>query len=995
VPYNAGSIESRLDVDTRPFAAGLDEAKTEAREFADKRYTATVDINTRRSQDELSAVEQRLRGIESTVDRISTKSGGRSGGGSGGFLGALSRAGGHAPSARALGIGAALPLAGPLGGVLAGGAASLLTPAVAGGLGLGIFGAAAKSSITTVGNDVQKLTKLTQQYNAAATDKQRATVLAKEQQLWAGLDPAQRQAVKNVQGLDASWAGFQKKLQPQTFGALAGGAKLANTGLNYLLPTAKAVGDEIETLERRAEKAFEQPFWHQFFGQFLPGEAARSVGTFGSALGQLLTGGAHLMEDFAPLGHDLEGVVVRLTTKFDQWTQGAGPVKFVAWVEREGPLAAKALEGLAHGLEGLGKGLFPLGQVELQALTPVLDLIGDLGRQDPALLTAVGAAYVTVSVGLKALSAIRGAGGTAGLLGNLRTLSPLLGATGAFAIGQATPQTRAGHVESILGGAGAGALAGAPFGPEGAAVGAAGGASIALVSNLLHLGSSADKAADAINAQTLAIQGLTPALTSALGLDKGKAGADVKQVFTGFLSQNPDFAHQLRQSGVSLNDLIAYAKGGTESVALQGAFQTANAGGFGGSQGRTSFINNLSTLLQSYSQATGLTSDVGAITGRGGAGTYNRKFPGMPPGRHPPMALPGSAIGGTLKPAIDQAKHDADKGGTETGDTYSTALTKSLRQKLGPHAGEVLRASIGQSVRSAEDIANAGGVNLGVNLAAGLDKGLDIGFKTHVIRAVTHLADGSVRILSTKYELGSPSKLTERYGKWLAQGLAIGFSGYSADLLSTFSTTTQKPLDALGMKLNTAADKYRTDLQARADLKTSIAGSLFGAADIGTAVTSNTGGASLAGFLGSQLATDKRLQTLVDEARRRKLDPRLIEQAVNAGGLQGVSLLTQALVGGAAGIKTLNAQERQLNTITQSIGGAVSGAVFAPTLAGDQKRLDQVAAALEHFVGSRLHLDRADMQQLARDIAHEFAKVFPTLDLKALDKALGLKITGG
>jgi len=73
----------------------------------------------------------------------------------------------------------------------------------------------------------------------------------------------------------------------------------------------------------------------------------------------------------------------------------------------------------------------------------------------------------------------------------------------------------------------------------------------------------------------------------------------------------------------------------------------------------------------------------------------------------------------------------------------------------------------------------------------------------------------------------------------------------------------------------------------------------------------------------------------------------------------------------------------------------VSTGVFAPTLAKDQRNLDHIASAIEHFVGQRLRLDRADMQQLARDIAREFAKVFPTLNLKELDKALGIKISGG
>src|SRR4051812_49821950 len=93
--WDAGSIESRLDVDTSPFHHGLEKAKAEAREFADKRYTATVDINTKRSQDELSAVEHRLHSIESSLDRIGTKTGGGGGGGGGVPCGGGLGDGGH------------------------------------------------------------------------------------------------------------------------------------------------------------------------------------------------------------------------------------------------------------------------------------------------------------------------------------------------------------------------------------------------------------------------------------------------------------------------------------------------------------------------------------------------------------------------------------------------------------------------------------------------------------------------------------------------------------------------------------------------------------------------------------------------------------------------------------------------------------------------------------------------------------------------------------
>lgn len=929
--------------------------------------------------------------------------GGRTGGGGAGGGGFLSRLLGNGflnPSglgaAVAFGAPLAVPLAGAGLGALAGGGAA----AALGGVGIGAFGLAAKSSVTQVDKDVEALEKIQQklaqtpatttrtrttqaattaQLNAAQArldaanarlasaeargsasgtatatasvasadaalqklqarggttttttqNKERIKLLQQEKDLLAKMDPQQRQAAKNIEALDDAWKNYQKALQPQTFAVLADGAKLANTGLGYLLPTAKAVGTEVDDLAKRAEKAFTAPFWHQFFGEFLPGEAARSVDALGTTLGHLATGGAHLLEDFAPLAHRFETDMAGLAGKFEAWSEGSGPGKFVAFVEKEGPVAARALGGLASGLEGLGKGLAPIGQVELEALTPVLDFIGAVGKQHPEVITALGAAYLSVAGGLKAIALVKGLGGLVGVVG---------------ALGR-------GKAPTGVGGSGGGILG--RLGAQGSTIAnplyvfvvdKAPGSGPPVIPKTKGTGKFGPLAGLSIPLTTayLATQGGDEAPDQALGL--GGASSVTKAV-----------ALALRAYSMH-NDVTKLPK--VDQQLLGAAVSTNNAG-----QTHVN-VQAATEFLKQYDPKT-----LDALA---------QKYP---------------QVAAAIQQANKQVSVLNQYLVTNTG--LATANARAVDAQRAALQRELSTlSSLPTYLKDAQAAATSGGFVIGKNLDSGIILGLQQGADKVNLTAVS-VTKGTLHAISKTAELGSPSKITTQYGRFIAEGLAVGFTGYQADLLKAFSQSTQVTLDKLGLQLNTAATKYRTDLQSRADLKSSIAGTLFGAADIGNAVTSNTGGASLTGFLGGQLATDKRLEALVTAARRRGLDPQLIEQAVNAGGQQGIALLTQALSGGAAGIKTLDAQEKALGAVTQAIGGSVSTGVFAPTLAKDQRNLDHIAAAIEHFVGQRLRLDRADMQQFARDIAREFAKVFPTLNLKELDKALGIKISGG
>lgn len=420
----------RLTVDNARALLALEPVAERLDDMRNRITTARVDASTQKAKDKLDDLDLRLRSIGRIVSkpRVSVEGvetaklqldrlelqlarlnrerinpGGRGGGG--GALGGLAS---HAPGGFGLAIGAGLPIIAPVAGLAAGAVSSLLTPTVAGGIGGGLFAKTASSSYQTLSTDLKNLTTLQKRYNSATTNKTRLAALNAEKKAWAALSPEERKAATNLHGLDATWTGFQKKLQPQSFKLLATGTDIARKGLKLLTPDVKAAGNTIDHLAASADKALGDPFWKQFFGDFLPNETHRALHTLGTDLGLVLTGLGHLSEKFAPLGHDLERDMTHLATQFDRWTQGAGPGRFVDWVQKNGPSVVKDIEGIGRGIGGIAKGLSPIGTVELDALGGIGNFLGDVAADDPKLITALGVAFLSVAGGLKAIAAVKG-----------------------------------------------------------------------------------------------------------------------------------------------------------------------------------------------------------------------------------------------------------------------------------------------------------------------------------------------------------------------------------------------------------------------------------------------------------------------------------------------------------------------------------------------------------------------------------------------------------
>jgi hypothetical protein len=923
VSYDAGSITATADLDRTPFTQGLDLARRDAQRFADSKYTAKADVDTREAsakvislKDHLdrlgrdtatprvdlggvAVAEAQLAGLNQQMDRLSRRGGGVGGGGRGGILGALGGAASHAPSFMSLGMGAAIPAALPLAGLAAGAGAALLTPITTGLAGLVPFAAAASASLKTVEKDVTTLTTLQKQYNLATTDKQRAAVLAKEQYLWKSLDPAQRKAVKNVQGLDESWKRFQTRLQPQTFGALAAGVGIINTLLKDALPVSKAVGDEIINLEGQAGKAFKDPFWHNFFTKFLGQEAPRAIDTLGVSAGHFFTGLAHLTEDFAPLGHDFEAMLVRWSTRFEHWTEGQGPGKFVAWVEKNGPTAAHALGALAHGVEGIGKGLFPIGQVELKAFTPVLNFIGDLGEEHPAVITAIGTALLGVGAGLKVIAGVKG---ITTVLGGIRGLR---GGGGIGGIGGAA--SKLDPVPVYVTNWGGGPLPGG--GKEPVPVGGK-------TSWLRNLG-------------------------------------------------------KILPGPLVLSEAYLATQGGDQSPAQTPLVANAQRNGPLG--------NAITKLILDIDKMIPKSVNVDFFKGRLDA-------PGGRPLNAPVLANAVLDYGTPSQiqrlkelaktyPEISKAIKEYNK---QQSDLNKLLIVNPGLAKNSAAANKILEGAL----RNLGKGAGVAGKGIGSDLGRGLIVGLEAQIP-HATVAGKLLVQAAAKSMRLAAQIGSPSKLTRQYGEWWGQGFAQGIASTTGLTARSIAGLNKAALNSLDKGLQQAISKDQQALQTTrsnaAQYRSGILSSLTGSAGLSgfqfiaptgrqvvqthapdasgfgakfTTVPGQPGssGTDILNYLGHQRHLIHRFIRDIKALRQRGLDEANIMQVIGMGPQQGDEF-AQAILGGPKGtIAGLNADQRSINRMSRQFAAQSTDAKFGDKLDQQIKELRGARAELREVV---------------------------------------------
>lgn len=305
--------------------------------------------------------------------------------------------------------------------------------------GVSVFGAIAKTELTKVTKAQQALTKAQQAYAKATTPAARKKALADEAAATAGLTRSERDLGTQLTGLQGAWKRLSAAEAPALASALAPWFATARQDLGYIKPLFTDTAMAVHDLGRDAKDALAAPFWRTFFkdvGQ-TGGIALRG---FGSALGKVADGFAHLFVTFKPDIDLIPGMINKWAGSFDRWASSYKRSGFDAFMSKtfsKGNVASLKgdLSALGTTFSNIAKATANLSPAAFLGLSKVLEILSKLS---PGQIEAIGALY--------AVGKLTGGTSYAGIL------KKVLGGGAGKAAGGAEAAAEGGILSKLLGG---------------------------------------------------------------------------------------------------------------------------------------------------------------------------------------------------------------------------------------------------------------------------------------------------------------------------------------------------------------------------------------------------------------------------------------------------------------------------------------------------------------------------------------------------------------
>ncbi|MGE7951631.1 hypothetical protein [Lysinibacillus xylanilyticus] len=279
------------------------------------------------------------------------------------------------------------------------GIASATGPAIAGvgavassfaaaGLGAAAFGAVAASSLKDVFEASEEVEKIEEKIAKADSAKERAAAQKELAAVYADMGTAQKGALKDLQDFKSFWGGFVKQFEQPVFTAFSEGLQFTQKLLKGLEPTITNVSGAVVGIMQDMNKSIDSSGMKGFF-TWLETSAATSLTNFATIIGNTFSGVFNMLQAFAPLGASVEGGLVSMTEKFQQWSAGLSESKgfqnFIEYAKTNGPVLMDTLGNIGTIIGDVVTSLAPFGSIlldlfnqltsKLTEITPYLDLV--------------------------------------------------------------------------------------------------------------------------------------------------------------------------------------------------------------------------------------------------------------------------------------------------------------------------------------------------------------------------------------------------------------------------------------------------------------------------------------------------------------------------------------------------------------------------------------------------------------------------------------------
>ena len=397
------SVKLKLTADDGDTEAKLDSIAAKAEELARLHPELKVKIDSAAASAKLAVLRKELKNTDAEADRSRMSLSGLGNALNDMTLG-LPRGVGEMTMFQKVvaGIGVATGIGEPAVAALSVGVMGLASGVTAAGLGLGIFGAVAKSAYSQVSTAVQS-------YGTAmsTTGKASVTAMASYKAQLAALTPDQRNFAVAITSVQQAWQGFVAS-------NTAGVTSILNQGMGlvpaifarlqpFLAPTEKALSGIIGQLGKGLDSAGFKS-WIDAFAK----ASGPNLTNLAGAIGHIAVGLGGILKAFLPMSTTMTGGLDKLTAKFATWgtTLGShsGFQSLITMAKQDGPLLGQILKNVGTAIKNVGSDMAGLSTFSNSRM--LLQLAGPLS----SLLKAISGHPDLVNLGLWGMTAYAGLG---------------------------------------------------------------------------------------------------------------------------------------------------------------------------------------------------------------------------------------------------------------------------------------------------------------------------------------------------------------------------------------------------------------------------------------------------------------------------------------------------------------------------------------------------------------------------------------------------------
>lgn len=370
--FDAGSIESKLELDKDPFLLGLAEAQAEADAFADDPIKKKVEVDD------------------------STDS-------TGNLLGITSRSiltGGT-------GIAVAIASFSPVIDVLAGAVLGLSDALSVAGAGLGAFGLSAFDNLSKITSAYDNINKAQQELADSRTPAQIKKATEDIADAEQGLTPPLKTALAAFNDMMDAYNKFGSDTAPKVLGVFDSLFNIAAEFIPKLTPIANATADALQATIGPIQNLLTGPAMTGFLA-LVKNEIGPVIGTLADDTVSFVGGLLQMFQKLQPLIAPSMGVLTGMVQGFVGAVNSPAFQIFIKTIESDIPMIAPLINSVFTGIGDIMVAVLPAAPGFMILLNGIVDFIDALatGGTLGALAQAVGALFTAITPILPPLAAL-------------------------------------------------------------------------------------------------------------------------------------------------------------------------------------------------------------------------------------------------------------------------------------------------------------------------------------------------------------------------------------------------------------------------------------------------------------------------------------------------------------------------------------------------------------------------------------------------------------